>query len=220
MDNTELELFWNEKHPKQKVIYSGRSISKKCGTCGQFSPLSGLKLDVRNMIASNDELLQEIIRNNNLKASTHDETMIQRWVCNNLKYIYDQQNQGALEHWQFPFETIASGFGDCEDGAILMASLAINAGIPAFRVRVTAGLVKPHEVTAPEGGHGYLSYLREFDNQFCVVDWCFYGDPQVEIKDKPIIKNNPLYREVWFSFNHLHSWSHKEFEIETRCKLI
>jgi predicted transglutaminase-like cysteine proteinase len=219
MDKTQLVEFWNNKHPKQKVIYAGRSTSKKCDTCGQFSPLGGLKLDVRNMVTANDELLKEIIQSNNLQGSSFDDTMIriQRWVCSKLKYVYDEKNQGALEHWQFPFETLASFRGDCEDGALLMASLALNAGIPSFRVRVTAGLVQ-EAPTAPTGGHGYLTYLRESDNEWVVVDWCFFGDPQVEIAKKPIIKSNSLYKEIWFSFNNEHSWAHKEFEVSQKMR--
>lgn len=212
METQELEKYWNEKHPQQKVIYSGRSIMSS----GKLIPLP---LDVRVLISANDALLQQVIEENNLKADSHDETMwrIQKWVVANLRYVSDEQNEGVLEYWQFPFETISLGIGDCEDGSLLIASLALNAGIPSFRVRVSAGFVKPHEITAPQGGHGYCTYLRE-SGDWCAIDWCFYEDSSTRMQEKLIFKNNPLYKEVWFSFNNTHSFTNKEYELSGRVK--
>jgi len=209
MNELELEKYWNEKTPTQPIIYAGRSI-----TNATTKQTTNLNVDVRNLVTPYDTFLQDIIVANNLKADSYDETMIriQRYVCSHLKYVGDDQSIGVVEYWQFPFETIATGIGDCEDGAILIASLAINAGIPAFRVRVTAGFVKPGEF-AELGGHGYCTYLRE-SNDWIVVDWCYLADPQVEIKDKPIMKDNPFYKEVWFSFNHLFSFGDKSFIVD------
>jgi hypothetical protein len=210
MDLLELEKYWNNKHPQQKVIYSGRYVINNGNKVN-------INIDVRNLIAENDSTLLDIIENNNLKADTHDETMwrIQKWVVANLRYVGDDVNSGVPEFWQFPFESVALGIGDCEDFAILIASLAINADIPSFRVRVVAGWVKPHEITAPEGGHGYVAYLRESED-WVAIDGCFYEDSSIATKDKPILKENPLYKEVWFSFNHLSSYANKEFELSGR----
>ena len=120
-----------------------------------------------------------------------------------------------MEYWQFPFETLSCNVGDCEDGALLIASLAINSGVvPAFRIRVVAGMVQP-EPTAPQGGHAYISYLRESDNQWVVVDWCYYEDSAIPVPQKQILKNNVVYKDVWFSFNHLHSWSNALLQFDS-----
>ena len=155
-DTLDLEKFWNEKHPQQKVLYSGRALPH------QHYVIEGIQIDVRNMITVPDAILLQVIQDNDLKADSVDETMlrVQKWVVKNIKYVSDDENEGASEFWQFPFETLAIGIGDCEDGALLIASLAINAGIPSFRVRVNAGIVK-EAPTAPEGGHGYCTYLAE-----------------------------------------------------------
>lgn len=212
METQELEKYWNEKHPQQKVIYSGRSITSA-------GKLISLPLDVRVLISANDALLQQVIEENNLKADSYDETMwrIQKWVVANLKYVGDDQNEGVSEYWQFPFETISLGIGDCEDGAVLTASLALNAGIPSFRVRVAAGYVQPGP-QAELGGHGYCVYLRESDDEFVILDWCYLSDQQIAVKDKPLVKFNAYYKEVWFSFNNLLSWGNKEFELSGRVK--
>lgn len=223
MTTEELEKFWNEKHPKKPIVYAGRTMSKICPTCNQHTISNPLLLDVKQLVSDNDLILQQMISQHNLKAATHDQTIhrIQKFVVKQIKYLGDDQNQGTAEYWQFPFETVNSQVGDCEDGAILIASLALNAGVPAFRIRVVAGLVKPHEETAPEGGHGYVSYLRESDNEHVAIDWCYYEDSNLTVDKKPLLKTNKLYKDIWFSFNHQNSWGEGDFDhITERLKMI
>jgi hypothetical protein len=193
-----------------KIVYSGRVIQ-----AGNQKLL--LPIDVRTLITPNDCALQDLIEQQKLKGSSDDETMwnIQKWVAKNIKYVSDSTNSGVPEYWQFPFETLALRLADCEDGAILIASLAICAGIPVNKVRVVAGFVKPHEVTAPEGGHGYVAFERA-DKSITAIDWCFYEDSNIEMSKKPAIENNPLYKAVWFSFNNEKSYAEQEWNVTTR----
>ena len=101
---------------------------------------------------------------------------------------------------------------NCEDGAILMASLMLNAGITPWRVRVTAGSVQPSP-TAKMGGHAYVTYCREHDNNWVILDWCYYADSRVPVQDKPYAKLVATYKDIWFSFNNTFSWAHKEYDI-------
>lgn len=216
--SNDLEKFWNEKHPQQRLIYGGRTMSKVCHACKSHTVTESMPLDVRNLISADDVMLQELIAKNNLKGASHDDTMmrIQKFVCSFLTYVGDDEQQGSPEYWQFAFETLYSKLGDCEDGAILITSLGINAGVPPFRLRVAAGLVQP-EKTAPEGGHGYCVYLRE-SNDWTILDWCYFQNPNVAMKDKPIAKEDTRYKEVWFSFNNQFAWSNTEFEIPNKIK--
>lgn len=217
MENKALEQFWNDKHPKNPVIYTGRAIPQKCPTCKGETLKERLQIDVKTMLNADDFLCKNILTKNNLIQQTSDETMfaIQKWVVSNIKYIGDDLNQGTMEYWQFPFETISCGTGDCEDGALLIMSLALNSGIiPDFRIRLVAGMVQP-EPTAPEGGHAYVSYLRETDNQWVAIDWCYFEDSSIDTAHKQILKNNHCYKQVWFSFNRLHSWSTELLRFDT-----
>jgi predicted transglutaminase-like cysteine proteinase len=215
-DNVDLENYWNNKHNKAPVLYSGRAIPSICNACGQSTKISGIKLDVRTIVSSSDALLQQIIIDNNLKADNDDETIlrIQKWVVANIKYIGDDKQIGVNEHWQFPFETIALRLGDCEDGANLLCSLALNCQIPSYKVRVVAGFVQVAP-TAPEGGHAYVTYLAS-DNDWRVIDWCFYQDSSTPVLDKVIFKDNLYYKQVWFSFNDKYSWAQHTFEITAK----
>jgi predicted transglutaminase-like cysteine proteinase len=216
MNIPELENYWNDKRPKNPVIYTGRAIPKKCPTCKGNTLQDKLRIDVRTMISPDDYQLKKLVEVEKLIGDTHDETMwnIQRWAVQNIIYIGDDLSQGVVEYWQFPFETLTLRAGDCEDGSLLMLGMAINAGIPPFRIRLVAGKVQP-EPTAPEGGHAYLSYLREFDNQWVIIDWCYLEDSLVAIPEKLLHNQNTAYKNVWFSFNNIFSWADKIYEFKS-----
>lgn len=195
--------YWNNKHPKAPVVYAGRGLK---------TDTKRIEIDVRRMVWADDVILQKFVAKRRLRRKTDDQTALacQRQVVRMLTYTGDLKTSHMNEFWQFPNETIVSHTGDCEDGAILMASLMLNAGIAPWRVRVAAGLVQAGKA-AETGGHAYVTYCRESDNNWVVLDWCYLEDSRVPIAKKPILNERPRYKEVWFSFNHLYSWSHKKF---------
>jgi hypothetical protein len=212
----ELSEYWNNKRPRNTIGYTGRAIPKRSADGSDIILKERVQIDVKTMVAENDCFLNKVINVFNLKGESHDQTMlnIQKWAVGNIRYLGDDANNYTMEYWQFPFETLADGTGDCEDGAILIASLALNAGIPAFRVRVTAGMVQPAP-TAPQGGHAYVSYLRESDNQWVIIDWCYLEDSGTSIENKILQKDNPYYKEIWFSFNNQFSWADKPLDFKS-----
>jgi hypothetical protein len=108
-------------------------------------------------------------------TDTHDVKVakITRWVIENIKYVEDKVNYGTEELWAAPTMTLAKKSGDCEDGAFLIHSLALNAGVPADRLRTYGGLVKAG-AGAATGGHGWTAYRRESDNEWVVLDFSYY----------------------------------------------
>jgi len=115
---------------------------------------------------------------------------------------------------------------NCEDGAILIAALMINAGVPSFRVKVTAGSVLADPNVAPSedniGGHGYAIYLADRSDserglEWVILDWCYLPDPDTPIEKKPLAKNgghDNAYKDVWFTFNDEYSWAQNDFEVK------
>jgi len=55
------------------------------------------------------------------------------------------------------------GKGDCEDGAFLVHSLLLHAGVPYDRIGTYGGLVESGEGAAT-GGHAWTAYRRESDD--------------------------------------------------------
>jgi hypothetical protein len=116
---------------------------------------------------------------------------------------------------------------DCKDGAILTASLLINAGIPSFRVKVAGGGVLTDPVFAPSnielGGHAWCLYLADRPDterglEWVILDWCYAPDPDVPIEKKPLAKDGGQqkgYKETWFTFNDEYSWAHDLTQIPT-----
>ena len=130
------------------------------------------------------------------------------WVKSNIKYVGDSTQYKSIEFWATALETLKSREGDCEDGAIVMANLMIKAGIPAWRIRITAGAVKG-------GYHAYLTYLPdseleyEYDKQCWVIcDWC-YETNVLPMNERPYYKEEKNYYtdDIRFSFNRDYAFS-------------
>lgn len=211
--NQEVVDYWNNKWKKKPLLYAGRTLKK--------SNIE-IEVDVKNFITTNDNQLKQLIETYGLKKETFNETAhaCQKYVCSFLTYTSDNIQDSCPEFWQFPFETLASREGDCEDGAILMASLMINAGIPSWRVKVIGGTVQ-ESPTAPTGGHGYCVYLADREDgtlEWEIHDWCYFEDSETPTGKKPLAKDggyNQCYRDIWFSFNNEYSWSNELTVIES-----
>jgi len=206
--------FWNNKWQQAPITYSGRALR---------GSTERILCDVKAFVTANDAILAEIIQDYQLKKYTDNATAhaIQKFVVSYVEYVGDEQSSECPEFWQFPFETLQSGIGDCEDGAILMASLMIQCGIPPYRVKICAGYVQ-ESATAPQGGHAYCIYLadrRGGNQQWVVMDWCYYEDSYSAPEDKPLAKEggyNGCYQDLWFTFNNELSWNQEGLEVDAR----
>ncbi|NVM46912.1 MAG: DUF4332 domain-containing protein [Candidatus Lokiarchaeota archaeon] len=213
--------YWNSKWDTAPIIYTGRALRGE-------SYYKQIDVDVKAFIKKNDAILWHVLTQVGLRKDTPNETAlaIQNFVCSFLKYIYDDIASECPEFWLFPFEAIQSEIGDCEDGAILIASLLINAGIPSWRVKVCAAQVMADPVFAPSdeelGGHAYCIYLADRPEserklEWVILDWCYLQDPEVSIENKPLARNGGTegaYRDIWFTFNDEQSYAQSSFEVK------
>ena len=213
--------YWNTKFKEAPIIYTGRALRGK-------SYEKQIDADVKVFIKKNDAILHHVISQLGLYKDTANETawVIQKFVCNFLKYT-DDVAVDCPEYWLFPFESIQSEIGDCEDGAILIGSLLINAGIPAWRVKVCAAQVMADPIFAPAdeegelGGHAYCIYLADRPEserklEWVILDWCYMQDPDTPVEKKPLAKDGGqegAYRNIWFTFNDEKSWAQTAFEV-------
>ena len=100
---------------------------------------------------------------------------IQKWVVKNIEYMTDVEQYGYAELWVPPVMVLKTMKGDCEDGAFLIMSLALNAGVDPARLRLYGGFVDAGQGAA-SGGHAWVSYRREFDDEWVAVDFSYYVD--------------------------------------------
>jgi hypothetical protein len=75
---------------------------------------------------------------------------------------------------------------NCEDGAFLMHSLALSAGISPEKLRTYGGLVYADQWGLTTGGHAWTSYKRSIDNEWVITDWCYWAT------DTPLSERQPM----------------------------
>ena len=109
---------------------------------------------------------------------------IVRYVRNRLTYKSDQSVWNVPEYWQIARVTYDKRSGDCEDGSLLILTLARLAGIPSNRIFLNCGMMK-------DGfGHAYITY-RSNDGIEYILDWCYYYTKNLNrtfLEDKRYIK--------------------------------
>ena len=174
----------NSKYPKCVVVYDGRTIPNY----GFYA------LDVRAFFVNPASYeLQEITKTFGGGSDDNKALQCLLWVIDHTTYVSDKIQHKLEEFWMYPSETLKTRKGDCDDGAILLANLMLVAGIPYWKIRLTAGMV-------PEGGHAYVTYYYEGGDYWVALDWCYYPNRK-PIAERPDYKNSKIYREVWFSWN-------------------
>jgi len=174
-----LEKYWNSKIKPMFITYPARN---------------GKRIDVRKFFTEHNSSVKTFTSGSNDQKALY----CHKWVTSNVHYKTDKQTHNANEFWQFADETMDSLSGDCEDGAILMANMMVKSGIPYWRVRVNAGDVKG-------GGHAYVTYLREKDNKWYILDWCYWANESIGFKKT--WSSAKKYWGIWFSFNKKYSFA-------------
>lgn len=122
---------------------------------------------------------------------------IEGWVQNNITYQSDVKTYGTSELWAYPAVTVQKGVGDCEDGAFLLHSLALHAGVDPARIRTYGGLVWGDEYGASAAGHAWVSYRREGDDKWIILDWCYWAT-DTALEDRIPMKYNKRYLDDFF----------------------
>jgi len=133
------------------------------------------------------------------RSDSNDEKVykIEQWVIENIEYVLDTHNYGMNEYWAPPTLTLLRESGDCEDGAFLLHSLALHAGVPIDRLRTYGGFVEIEEGIPLLGGHGWTAYKRESDDEWVEVDWCYYPTDTL-LAGRTAMKNDTKYVDDFF----------------------
>lgn len=121
---------------------------------------------------------------------------IEQYVIKGTRYVSDLENHGVMEYWSLPTETIKRKTGDCEDGAWLMGSLMLHAGVDPSKIFFYGGTVRVEENSLELGGHGWIGYKRS-DGEVIPLDWCYYptSDP---LSERVPLKDNMKYYDDMF----------------------
>ena len=180
------EEYWNNKYPKQDITYTRKEID------------ATHNVDVRNFFMPFDSKIPTV------KGKTNDDKALAalKWVRGNIKYVSDLKIYGITEYWAYAYQVLKNKKDDCDGGAILIANILLKSGVPYWRIRLNAGDVK-------EDGHCYVTYCRETDNQFVVLDWCYQYET-TPIKDRQLHSEERDYYGIWFSWNQKYAFGKME----------
>lgn len=184
------EKKWRAMFEKHPVIYRAQY---------------GNPRDVRTFLFDNSHILELYVNHYNLRGIDDEQTMLKilLWVQDHMQYVGDSRNKGQVEYWQNPEDTIITLKGDCEDGAILIKSLSLVAGVPDWKVKILAG-----EVVG--GGHAYCTFIR-YDDVQVILDWCYWPN-RLPIARRKRRQDEKNYKRVWFSFDKKYSYVPKPTE--------
>jgi len=142
----------------------------------------------------NDSVLYEKARE--LKEAYGNDTddlmvHINRFVHNRLTYKSDQEVWDLPEYWQTARQTYDKKTGDCEDGAILILTLARLAGVPSNRIFLNCGMMESGF------GHAYITYRSNNGIEY-ILDWCYYYTRKL---DRIFIEDKRYFKPRWFFGN-------------------
>ena len=141
--------------------------------------------------------------------------------------LLQRQSEIVNEYWSYSYQTFMRGYGDCEDGAILMYDILRKSGIPAWKLRVNCGYVnnpdgsqKIGQFGQREGGHAWLTYYVESqfwkgkgkrEDKWVVLDWCngnkYLGDTKTPLDEREKWSKDIYDTNLDLSFNEDYCWS-------------
>lgn len=197
----EQELKWHltTKHTRADISY------ERIETDGAY------KADVRSFFMPNYSYPH-------LKGKNHDETALNclSWIMKNIKYIPDKKVYGYEEYWAMPYQVLKRREDDCDGGSVLLANLLLHNNVPFYRIRLNAGWVK-NPTGSDKVGHAYVTYCRERDNQFVVLDWCFYQN-SLPIEKRPLHKQQREYYNIWWSTDSKFTYINTDYDLPSLFK--
>ena len=140
--------------------------------------------------------------------------------------LLHKQQEVVNEYWSYSYQTFLRGYGDCEDGAILMYDILRKSGIPAWKLRVNAGYVNNLDGSPQmtpdgrDGGHAWLTYYVESqfwkgkdkrEDKWVVLDWCnghkYARDVTTPLGEREQWSADIYDTNIELSFNEKFCWS-------------
>lgn len=192
-----LKWRWDKNWKESVILYNTRGE----GMCD-------IKKVFQNT-AEGDVVLQSIADGFRLVYTDIDERALQiaKYVNKTLKYKTDISNYGKTEYWASPFETYVSKTDDCDGYAVLIKDLMDKSDIPEFRSKVAAG-------NTDAGGHAYVLYLKEKDNEWYTMEGSYYVAEAIWRYEHNVPhKHASMYQRIWFTFRRDKSWSQHDMVI-------
>jgi hypothetical protein len=110
------------------------------------------------------ERWQALMTENSSAPASVKLALVNRFF-NQIPYVTDQVNWGAVDYWATPFELLAVNGGDCEDYAIAKYFSLIEMGVPAAQLQIS------YVMSLDRGeAHMVLAYLPSAAAEALILD--------------------------------------------------
>jgi len=148
--------------------FFGRVDAPTTGTIGESSHLEGRGLKISDELKARYhekfgyyakprlENWESFVADNMDKTPDDKVLEVNRFFNNNIRYKSDSRHWDKNDYWASPAESIASGFGDCEDYALAKYATLRRMGIPDSELRINYVRMK-----ATGEAHMVLTYHPE-----------------------------------------------------------
>lgn len=162
-----------------------------------------LEGDIKTFVQTAPRASWELFTSRRERSFDHRADMIAAFVSEEVAYRYG----GAYDPWQFPDETLSVREGDCEDRALLIASLLLASGISSFNVRVALGELRlySNEARPRSFGHCWVMYKNEA-GQWLVIEPTHARKQAPQRTPKGLATPTAADYRPYYLFNDVHLW--------------
>jgi hypothetical protein len=137
-----------------------------------------LKKEIERFIRLDLKGKPAFFRSKSERSFDYRAHVILAWVSEKIAYL----DKEVKDSWQFPDETIHLKNGDCDDRALLLASLLISSGISPFNVRVALGQVEiSGNGETKKFGHMWVMYKSE-SGKWILLEPLVSSNPEMDQK--------------------------------------
>ena len=207
--------YWNNKWVKNKIYYSAPTKRNV------------LEYVEYREIPKVTEIANKIIEEYGLSKSNYDSIPLS-WMkykkimfdSKQWKYVSDPKGKDL---WRTPEETLELKYGDCDDFALLGHYVVRETFKLLYcwtkvkhRLKFVAGNVNRRgTIPSNAGGHAYGIWLYS-DKEWMTIESTYY--PEISIRNYGVLpqKYNPMYGNIWFSFNEEFSWGDHSIAISKK----
>ncbi len=125
-----------------------------------------IRTDIREYVRATDGADWELFQSRRSGSFDHRAFLIAAFVAGKIAYRTARQ-----DYWQFPDETFWVREGDCEDRALLIASLLLASGVSGYNVRVALGQIRIRSRSglSKTHDHAWVMYKKE-DGRWTVLE--------------------------------------------------
>jgi len=161
-----------------------------------------LEIDLKRFVLGLPGANWELFCSRSPGSFDHRAHLITEYVAKEIRYL----RTNGFDPWQLPEETLSLKSGDCEDRALLIASLLLASGISSFNVRVALGKFRAwFGANYQDFDHIWVMYKNE-SGMWQIIETGNTEQKRLKPMYHPTMPDRADYIP-YYIFNDYHLWS-------------